>query len=69
MFPTFARVQGKDWTGQHLTSACTRRNPEGARTAPCHRRPDLAAERITDAVLGLGAIAVFVMTLVMYLTA
>lgn len=30
---------------------------------------DLAAERITDAVLGLGAIAVFVMTLVMYLTA
>ena len=30
---------------------------------------DLAAERITDAVLGLGAVAVFMMTLVMYLTA
>jgi hypothetical protein len=30
---------------------------------------DIAAERITDAVLGLGALAVFMMTLVMYCTA
>ena len=30
---------------------------------------DLVAERLTNAVIGLGSVAVFMMTLVMYLTA
>ena len=30
---------------------------------------DKAAERITDAVIGLSAVAVFMLTLMMYLTA